>query len=116
MGSHAQLIGTEGWVALYYGGFLCQPLIVTASATGAQRYPFARQPQPRAEFHRLRLVWLHPVSHVDDAVRSDTISHVCDIAIREGRKLVWDPAKEEFVNDPAANRRCVRAVREAWGK
>ena len=25
LGNYTQLIGTEGWVALYYGGFLCQP-------------------------------------------------------------------------------------------
>jgi hypothetical protein len=51
---------------------------------------------------------------VDDAVRSDIISHVCDIAIREGRKIVWDPAREEIVDDPVASRRCTRARRQPW--
>lgn len=55
-----------------------------------------------------------PVSNLDDAVRSDIISHVCDIAVREGRKIVWDPASEQILNDPAAARRCSRALREPW--
>jgi len=31
-----------------------------------------------------------------------------------GRKLTWDPAKEEFVNDAEANRMRSRAVRKPW--
>ncbi len=116
LGNYAQLIGTEGWVALYYGGFLCQPDSLRQVQLGPNDIHLPVSPNHERNFIDCVKSRGTPVSHVDDAVRSDTISHVCDIAIREGRKLVWDPAKEEFVNDPAANRRCVRAVREAWGK
>ena len=34
-----------------------------------------------------------PVSCLKDAVRSDTISHLCDIAVRTQSKVVWDPKK-----------------------
>jgi hypothetical protein len=30
------------------------------------------------------------------------------------RNLKWDPAKEEFVNDPEANRLRSRALRQPW--
>ena len=56
-----------------------------------------------------------PVSNIDDAVHSDIISHVSDIAIRLGRKLTWDPAKEQFPGDAEANRMLCRAMREPWG-
>ncbi len=55
-----------------------------------------------------------PVSHIGDAVRSDVISQVSDIAIRVGRKIVWDPVKETIVGDDDAARRMRRPMREPW--
>jgi hypothetical protein len=55
-----------------------------------------------------------PVSNIDDAVRSDIISHVGDIAIRSGRKITWDPINEQIVGDPEASRMLNRAMREPW--
>ena len=55
-----------------------------------------------------------PVSNIEDAVHSDIISHVSDIAIRCGRKVVWDPVKEQFVGDDEANRMLSRAHRQPW--
>ncbi len=54
------------------------------------------------------------VSPIEAAVRSDTICHLDDIAIRTGRKLRWDPAKEQFLNDEAANRLLFRSMRSPW--
>lgn len=40
-----------------------------------------------------------PVSNIDAAVRSDTISHLCDILIRSGQdQLEWDPLSEQLAN------------------
>jgi len=39
-----------------------------------------------------------------------------DIAIRLGRKLNWDPKKEEFINDDAANAMRSREARTDWAK
>jgi len=55
-----------------------------------------------------------PVSHIDDAVRSNAMNTVADIAIRAGRKIVWDPVKEEIVGDERASRRLARPYREPW--
>ena len=55
-----------------------------------------------------------PVSNIEDAVHSDIISHISDIAIRSGRKIVWDPVKEEIVGDEEAARRMTRAYRAPW--
>jgi hypothetical protein len=51
---------------------------------------------------------------IDVAVRSDTICHLGDIAMRLGRKLRWDPAREEFVGDDQANAMTLRALRSPW--
>ena len=54
------------------------------------------------------------VANIDVAVRSDTLCHLSDIAFRLGRKVHWDPDREQFVNDPEANRRLQRAMRNPW--
>ncbi len=51
---------------------------------------------------------------IDVAVEADIICHISDIAIRQEEKLRWDPAQEQFVNNDAANRRLVRAMRSPW--
>ncbi|MCD6303738.1 MAG: Gfo/Idh/MocA family oxidoreductase [Planctomycetes bacterium] len=55
-----------------------------------------------------------PVSHIIDAVRSDTISHLSDIAIRTGRKIKWDPVNEKIIGDEQASRMLNRALRAPW--
>ena len=54
------------------------------------------------------------VSPIEAAVRSDTICHLDDIAIRLGRRLHWDPQKELFVADDTANRMLRRPMRSPW--
>jgi hypothetical protein len=54
------------------------------------------------------------VSPLADAVRSDIISHLCDIAIRLKRKVTWDPKKEAIVGDAEASKMCSRAIRAPW--
>ena len=114
LGNYALLMGTEGWIALYYGGFVCEPESLRQVVLGPNDVRLPVSPNHERNFVDCVKSRATPVSHVDDAVRSDIISHVCDIAIREGRKIVWDPAKEEIVNDPLASRRCSRARREPW--
>lgn len=45
---------------------------------------------------------------------SHVTCHAAAIAWQLGRRLVFDPAKEEFVGDDAANRMRSRALREPW--
>jgi predicted dehydrogenase len=46
--------------------------------------------------------------------RVATICHIGNIAMQRGRKLRWDPVKEEFPGDEAANRLCSRSLRAPW--
>lgn len=47
--------------------------------------------------------------------RSVTISHLANICLRlGGDKLEWDPAKEQFKNNPAANAMLSRPARKPW--
>jgi hypothetical protein len=46
--------------------------------------------------------------------RSATLGHLVNIAYELGRSLKWDPAREEFEADDAANRLRRRALRAPW--
>jgi len=47
--------------------------------------------------------------------RCCTISHIGNIAMELGRKLRWDPDREQFVDDQQADRMRSVAMREPWG-
>ena len=51
---------------------------------------------------------------LDEAIISDTISHMGDISIRTGRKITWDPVKGEVVGDPEANKLFFREMRSPY--
>jgi len=51
---------------------------------------------------------------LDEAMISDTISHMGDIAIRTGRMVIWDPIKGEVVGDPEANKLYDRQMRPPY--
>ena len=51
---------------------------------------------------------------LDEAIISDTISHMGDIAIRTGRTILWDPIKGEVSGDPEANKLYIREMRAPY--
>ncbi len=55
-----------------------------------------------------------PASHARVVAQSHIAAHAAYIAWQLGRPLTFDPAKEEFVGDEAANRMRSRALREPW--
>jgi len=55
-----------------------------------------------------------PICDVEIGHRSATVCHLENIAIRTGRALTWDPAKEQIVGDEAANRWLSRPMRAPW--
>ncbi|MDP6636491.1 MAG: Gfo/Idh/MocA family oxidoreductase [Phycisphaerae bacterium] len=54
------------------------------------------------------------IAPVEEAVRSDTLVQLSDIAMRLGRKLKWNPEEELFVDDENANRMLKRPMRPPW--
>ncbi|MCS7238295.1 MAG: Gfo/Idh/MocA family oxidoreductase [Thermoguttaceae bacterium] len=55
------------------------------------------------------------VAPLPDAVRSDIISHLCDIAVRTGERIVWDPKTERLVEgSEKAQAMLHRPMRPPW--
>jgi hypothetical protein len=55
-----------------------------------------------------------PICEAEIGHRSVSLCHLGVIAIRLGRKLPWDPAKEAFVGDREANTYLSREMRKPW--
>lgn len=58
---------------------------------------------------------IEPTNPLDDAILSDCISHMGNIAIRTGRKITWDPIQGTVLNDPEANKWFTRPMRDPYG-
>jgi glucose-fructose oxidoreductase len=106
--------GTGGWVYVNRSVLDANPKSLLEEKFGPNEIHL-----PRSEHHQQNFLDCvrsrgRTVSPIDVAVRSDTICHLSDIAMRLGRKLSWDPVKEVFAGDAEANRRLRRAMRSPW--
>ncbi len=107
-------LGTDGWVVVSRGGIDANPksLLQTAFDSSEPRLPVSNN--HRRNFLDCVKTRRQPISPIEAAVRSDTVCHLDDIAIRLGRKLRWDPQAEQFLGDEAANRLLTRPLRSPW--
>ena len=55
-----------------------------------------------------------PVADVEIGHRSVSVCHLANITRELGRKLQWDPAKEQFVGDDAADKLLLRPRRKGY--
>ena len=55
-----------------------------------------------------------PVADVEIGHRASNVSHLGNIAYKTGRKLQWDAAQEEFIDDAAASQLLGRDARKPW--
>lgn len=55
-----------------------------------------------------------PVSDVEDGHRVAVTCHLANISLRTGRKIKWDPVKEEILGDREASAMLERPYRKPW--
>ena len=109
---HVRFEGTEGWVHVDDdGGIDAEPKSLLAQQKFGKGYP--------AEGHARNFLDCvisrkRPISHAEATHRSMSTCIIANICLMLGRKLIWDPAKEQFENDDVANGLCNRAIRDPW--
>jgi predicted dehydrogenase len=54
------------------------------------------------------------VAPPDQALRSISVALLGEISMMTGRKIKWDPAREEIIGDPGASALLSRTYREPW--
>ena len=94
--------GTDGWIYADYQKLdASQPSILTSKIGPNETHFYVKSDkQDFIDCVKSRSETLEPaeVGH-----RVTSLGHLGQIAIRLGQKLTWDPGKEKFINDDAAN-------------
>ena len=109
---HVKFEGTEGWAqADDDGGIQTEPKSLLAQRDFGKGYPAEDHVRNFLDCVKTRRT---PISHAEATHRSMTTCIIANICLMLGRKLTWDPAKEEFVGDDDANRMRARAMRDPW--
>ena len=120
-GDRTKFIGPDGWIQIARGGGRC-------GSSDPAFHPVSPTEAVVADDKSLQVSTNHsdnfvqaiksrkdPVSNVRDAVRSDIISLLCDIAVRTGEKITWDPQKQELTGGSAeAKAMLTRPMRAPW--
>jgi predicted dehydrogenase len=109
-----KFIGTDGWIRIWREGWDAEPKSLLREVAGPKDVHLAASTNHYQNFVESVKSRRPPVSTLDDAVRSDVISHLCDIAVRLDRKLTWDPNKAEIVGDSEAAAMLHRPMRAPW--
>ena len=111
-----QFIGTEGRLEVDYSRITqAEPQSLLKTQFGPGDVQLAKSRGHMQDFFDAVRSRGPTVAPIDDAFQADVLCHLADIAIRLGRKIRWDPAKEEIVGDAEATRMMARAWREPWG-
>lgn len=117
---NVQFLGANGWIDVSRSKVttsspeLMKAIDAAAAAQdGAVRLP--RSSNHHDDFIQAIRTRSRPISDVESGHRTTTVCNLGNIAMLLGRKLRWDPVREEFVGDAMANRMRGRAMRGPWG-
>ena len=106
--------GEGGWISVSRGFLYASPKELQKVRIREGEKPVIRSSSQGGNFVESIRTRRPTINPLDSAIRSDTISHLSDIAIRLGRALHWDPAKERIIDDRGATERLDRPMREPW--
>jgi predicted dehydrogenase len=108
-----KFVGTEGWVQ--GDARQAEPASILKSTIGPDEIHL----YPSRGSHMLNFLdcvrtRAEPAAPVEVGHRTAAVCHTGNIAMTLGRKLKWDPVREEFPGDEEANRMMWRPYRSPW--
>lgn len=107
-------IGSKGWVSVDRMGLYASDRTLQAHEVGGNEIQLMRTESHARNFVEAMRDGIPTISPLEAAIRSDTLSHLGDIAIRTGRTIKWDPAAETIEGDAEASRMLHRPARSEW--
>ena len=94
--------GTDGWIWVNRDGFSASNEDLATEPLPANAVRLESSGNHMKNFFDCVKSRKDPVSAVETGHRSAVVGHLIVIALRLGRKFQWDPAKEVFIGDGAA--------------
>ena len=114
-----RFIGEDGWVHVTRGGVKTGPVDLRQARIGPDEIHLPRPAGDHRQGHRrdfLDCVKTRktPITPAEIGHRSATVCHLGNIAMILGRKIRWNPKREQMIDDPSTNRMVDRAMRSPW--
>ena len=114
-GDRTRFIGERGWIEVRRNGNSASDPALLQITPEQNDKTLIRSPNHYANFIEGVKNKVAPVSTLRDAVRSDNISQLCDIAVRTKTTVKWDPVKMTLINATAAQTAMLaRPLRAPW--
>jgi myo-inositol 2-dehydrogenase / D-chiro-inositol 1-dehydrogenase len=106
--------GSDGWIWVTRGKIeASSPELLTEPLPSSAQRLYVSNDHMGNFFECVR-TRKQPICDVEIGHRSVSVCHIGVISMRLGRKLKWDPAKEQFVGDSEANKYLAREMRKPW--
>ncbi len=113
-GMGARWIGENGWVWVDRGGFDTFPATLKNDKIRPDEINLYHSPGHQRKFIESVKTRRPTIAPAEVAHRSASIGHLGLIALQVGRKIKFDPDKEEIIGDAVASGMLGRAKREPW--
>jgi len=106
--------GSKGWVYVDRSGIDAYPKSILTSNIAPHEIHLYHSTDHKQNFLNCVKFRKSCAADVEIGHRSASLCHLGNIAMLLGRKLKWDPDKERFIDDAAANRMLARSMRAPW--
>ena len=106
--------GDKGWVHVDRGSIHAEPESLLRIALKPDDIHLYESHGHTANFLECMRTRRDPVANVEAGHRATTMTIICDVATRIGRKVVWDWQAQRFVGDDVANGYLRRPMRSPW--
>jgi len=106
--------GSEGEIEVARGYLRTSPESLMHKPIAPDEVHLYKSPGHHDDWIRSIRTRQKPICDVEIGARSVSVCHLGNLAYWLKRPLKWDPAKEEFIDDPGANRWLDRPKRGPW--
>ena len=106
--------GDKGWIHVRRGSIKAEPASLLGTAFKASDEKLYVSTNHHNNFFDGIRTRRDPAAPIEAGHRATTISLVADITTRLRREVTFDWDKEQFINDPAADKMLVRSMRTPW--
>jgi predicted dehydrogenase len=108
------IFGSEGWIFVSREGIITHPAKLVSETIGPNEIRVIRSDNHKRNLLNAIRTGQKTICPVDVAARDQMIVQQQYIALLLGRKLRWSNEREEFIDDPEANRLLTRTMRSPW--
>jgi len=108
------ILGSDGWIYVSRDGLITNPAKLASETIGPNQVQVIRSENHRQNLLEAIRTGRKTIAPAEVAARDCMIVQQEYISLSLGRKLRWDPLREEFIGDAEANRMLSRPMRSPW--